>query len=348
MSCFISFGGDATVLLLIEPLRFHVSSMLKSAIMKLSFALILLLAIVQDGHTLFGDFKVSESQADPNAPITFNLVLYTRTGQVVGRQTITNNGRYRFLGVGNGEYFIAVELANEEITRIPIMIQELRKADVRRDIALEWRVDSKRSSATGTVSADTFYDRTPENKARFEKALEAMRRKDHAQAASLLGEIVAADPKDFIAWTELGTVHFRENDFDEAEQAYQRALEAKPAFLLALLNLGKTRIANKKFDGAIETLTQTVRLHPQSADANYFLGEAYLQIKRGSKAVGYLYESLRLDPTGYAEAHLRLAVLYNAAGLKDKAAVEYEEFLKKKPDHPDRKKMEQYIRENKK
>ena len=49
-----------------------------------------------------------------------------------------------------------------------------------------------------------------------------------------------------------------------------------------------------------------------------------------------------------AQAHLRLAALYNAAGLKDKAAIEYEEFLKKKPDYPDRKKLEQYISQNKK
>ncbi len=324
--------------------------MLRFALMKLSFALITLmaLAVAQEGHTLFGDFKVDESQADPAAPITFNLILYTRTGQVIGRQTITNNGRYRFLGISNGEYFIAVELANEEITRIPMLIQEFRKTDIRRDIELEWRGGSKKPAAAGTVSADAFYERTPENKARFEKALEAMRRKDYKQAASLLGEIVAADPKDFIAWTELGTVHFKENDLDEAEGAYQHAIEAKPSFLLALLNLGKARIAKKNFDGAIETLAEAVRLHPQSAEANYFLGEAYLQIKKGSKAVGYFYESLKLDPTGHAEAHLRLAALYNAAGLKEKAAIEYEEFLKKKPDHPDRKKFEQYIRENRK
>jgi tetratricopeptide (TPR) repeat protein len=226
------------------------------------------------------------------------------------------------------------------------MIQELRKTDIRRDIELEWRGGSK-NSAAGTVSADMVYDRTPENKARFEKATEAMRRKDNKQAATLLGEIVAVDPKDFIAWSDLGTIHFKENRLDEAEKAYRRALEAKPSFLLALLNMGKTRIAGKNFDGAIETLTEAVRLHPQSADANYFLGEAYLQIKKGSRAVGYLYESLKLDPIGHAEAHLRLAALYNAAGLKDKAAVEYEEFLKKKPDHPDRKRLEQYIKENK-
>jgi hypothetical protein len=48
------------------------------------------------------------------------------------------------------------------------------------------------------------------------------------------------------------------------------------------------------------------------------------------------------------EAHLRLAWLYNAAGIKDKAALEYEELLKKRPDYPDRKKLEEYISANKK
>jgi hypothetical protein len=49
-----------------------------------------------------------------------------------------------------------------------------------------------------------------------------------------------------------------------------------------------------------------------------------------------------------AEVHLRLAALYNAAGIKDKAAAEYEEFLKKRPKYADRKKLEQYIVDNKK
>lgn len=46
--------------------------------------------------------------------------------------------------------------------------------------------------------------------------------------------------------------------------------------------------------------------------------------------------------------HLRLALLYNAAGMKDKAAIEYDEFLKKKPAYPDRMKLERYIADNKK
>jgi tetratricopeptide (TPR) repeat protein len=111
-----------------------------------------------------------------------------------------------------------------------------------------------------------------------------------------------------------------------------------------LLDLGRLLSAEKKFDAAIEPLDEAVKSSPTSADANFLLGEAYLQIKKGSKAVPYLNDAARL---GKPEAHLRLATLYNAAGMKDKAAIEYEEFLKKKPDYSDRKRLEQYIMENK-
>jgi Tfp pilus assembly protein PilF len=77
------------------------------------------------------------------------------------------------------------------------------------------------------------------------------------------------------------------------------------------------------------------------------LGEAYLQIKKGSKAVPELEEALRLDPAGQAEAHLRLATLYNAAGYKNLAAGQYEQFLAKRPDYPEKKKLQEYIRQNK-
>jgi len=89
-------------------------------------------------------------------------------------------------------------------------------------------------------------------------------------------------------------------------------------------------------------------VQPTSAQANFFLGEAYLQNKKGSLAVGNLKEAIKLDPVGMADAHLRLAALYNAAGWKDKAAIEYEEFLKVVPDYQDRKKLEDYISANKK
>ncbi len=96
---------------------------------------------------------------------------------------------------------------------------------------------------------------------------------------------------------------------------------------------------------AIEPLTKAVELKPTSGDANYLLGECYLQLRKGSKAIPYLNDAAN---NGRPDAHLRLGWLYNAAGMKDKAAIEYEEYLKKNPDYPDKNKLKEYIAANKK
>ena len=96
-----------------------------------------------------------------------------------------------------------------------------------------------------------------------------------------------------------------------------KSVTERPGFFLGQMNLGRLRVVRKNFEGAIEPFTAAVNIQPTSADANYYLGESYLQIKKGSKAVGYLNEAIKLDPVGRADAHLRLATLYNAVGMKD-------------------------------
>ena len=146
----------------------------------------------------------------------------------------------------------------------------------------------------------------------------------------------------------MGTVDFLLKDNVEAERAYAKALTEEPSFILALINVGKLRLSEKKYDRAIEVLSKAVSLKPPSAEANYFLGEAYLGTKKGSKAVDYMNEALRIDPIGRAEIHLRIGAIYDNVGLKNLAAAEYEQFLKKRPDYSDKKKLEKYIGENKK
>lgn len=303
-----------------------------------------------DGSTVYGDFKVDDSKVSGPKPESFTVILYTNANVVVARDTVANRGRYRFLNVPNGEYFIVIEADNLEVARMPLQLQQMQKTDVRRDIELEWRGNPATGGPNkgGATVAVGYGNRTPANQALFDKALEAIKRNDAKQAIAWLNQIVSADAKDFEAWTELGTLYFKQDKLGDAEKAYLRALTERPSSLLTLLNLGKLRISQKNFESAIESLSKAVEVEPQSADANFFLGEAYLQVKKGSKAVGYFTEAIRLDPIGKAEAHLRLAALYRAAGVKDKAVAEYEQFLAKKPDYPDKKMIQQYISENKK
>ena len=318
----------------------------------LSFVLIILCCQVISAQTttLYGDFKVADVKGDSVAkPLTYDLILYTDGGVIAARQTVSNGGRYRFMNLPSGVYFIAVELENTEITRIRVeLLRSIYKAEFRQDVELEWKSHDSKPNKVRNISADDFYARTGPMQKRFERAQSAADSKMYDQASDLFKSLTSEDPNDFQAWTELGTVYLAQNKPADAQKAYAQAISVKPGFFLALFNLGRLRVMQKDYEGAIEPLTQAVEKKPDSAAANYYLGESYLQIKKGSKAVVFFDKALKLDPVGMADAHLRLATLYNAVGLKEKAATEYEEFLKKKPDYVDKKKLQDYISANKK
>ena len=295
--------------------------------------------------TLYGDLKVDDSQAgEGNTNRTFDIILYTRGNEVVARQRSGNGARYQFTNLGNGDYYLAVELDSSEIARVPINISINSVEHIKQDLEFRWK---PMGPAGGSGSPANAYNRTSQNRALYQKASQEIQSKSFTEAITTLRSLVEADPKDYFAWSDLGMVYFIQKDFEAAENSYTSALGVKADHVAALVNLGRVRMARKNNEGAIEPLEAALKADPTSAAANYFLGEAYLALKKGSKAVAYLNEALKLDPLGMADAHLRLGALYNGANYKDRAALEYEQFLQKKPDYPDRKKLAEYIEANK-
>jgi tetratricopeptide (TPR) repeat protein len=327
--------------------------MRRSSLLLILIAFLMLInpgrAVAQQGNiTLFGDVKIDDSKADTPGPSTVTIILYDRSLRVVGRQNVSTRGRYRFTNLRRDEdYEIVVEAGDVEIARVRLNLLDPSDIGIRQDFEFEWKSKSSAASKqmNGVISAADIYNRSSPNKSLFQKAQDAAGKKKYDQAVTFLRQILESDKLDFPVWTLLGTLYLAQEKTDDAEKAYLSALEAKPSYVLALINLGRLRASQKRFDQAIEPLTHAVELRPQSGEANLLLGEAYLQIRKGSKAIPYLDEAARL---GRAEAHLRLAWLYNAAGLKDKAVVEYEQFLKKSPDYAERKKLEDYIKANRK
>jgi tetratricopeptide (TPR) repeat protein len=298
----------------------------------------------QRNYAIWGELRI---RGDADAPSGATIILYRSGGSEVGRQSISSGGRYRFTNLGPGEYDVTAEIEEKEIARVRIPILEGSLSPFygfRQDLDFDWKSKSAGVSPK-VVSANDAYTRSAANQSIFHKAEHAVSNKKYDEAIKLLQLILDDDKADFQVWSLLGTVYLVQEKFDDAEKAYTSAIAAKPTYSLALLNLAKLRVSKKRFEEAIGPLTSLVEQQPPSGEANLLLGECYLQLKKGSKAVVYLNEAARL---GKPEAHLRLGWLYDAAGMKDKAAVEYQEFLKKKPDYPDRKRLEQYISANKK
>ena len=303
-------------------------------------------ALGAGSYIIFGDLLVEESKTKDSKPLVYEVVLNDRGGVSNGRQYVSAGGRYQFINLAAGQYELVVLLDYNEVGRARVEILPGPSQErVRQDITLAWK--SNAITKPGTVSAGDSYKRSANNEKLFLKAKEATDQKRYDDSIVTLQELVTADPRDFQAWAELGTVYLYKQNYDESEKAYVKSVTARPEFFLGQLNLGRLRVMSKNFEGAIEPLTAAVTIQPSSADANYYPGEAYLQIKKGSKAVGHLTQAIKLDPIGRADAHLRLATLYNAVGMKDKAAIEYEEFLKKKPGYPESKKLRDYISANK-
>lgn len=281
----------------------------------------------------------------PSQPRPTLFVAVYLGSSLIERRQVDETGNYLVPRVPREGAVLKVEdISGTEITShsLPSTTTVL----LRQDVSISWAQFQKLKSKTGVISAKTFYQRSDRNQRLFEEAMTAIDEKKLNDALLLLNQLLKHDPNDFIAWTELGTLFFKDKNYSDAEIAYQKALELKPDLTVASLNMGKLYLAQTEGEKAVLVLTKAVEEEPASAEANHYLGEAYLQIKKGSKAVVYLNEAIKLAPLEKAEIHLRLAALYNAAGLKDKAVAEYQLFLGKVPDYEKKGDIEKYIKEN--
>lgn len=290
---------------------------------------------------IWGQIEVKGLKPGERRPIVNVLLMVD--GAERARTQINDDGYYYFLQAPRDGLFLVVSIGGGEIGRQAVSVGGGPRYDMTINLGDIGRPDA----APGVISVkDAYTGRSEANSKLFDQAAAAAKAKKTSDAIKLFNQVVAADPKDFVAWTELGTLHFGNNKLSDAEKAYTKALELKPDFAIALVNLGKVQFAQNKNDEAIATLTKAVAAEPNSPEANHFLGEAYLKARKGSLAVGYLNKAIELAPVEKAEVHLRLAALYNAAGMKDRAVAEYKAFLEKVKEHPERARIEQYIKDN--
>jgi tetratricopeptide (TPR) repeat protein len=295
-----------------------------------------------DGITVSGRVVLEGFPANQERPVMYIIVYHN--GRINQQQKVSDSGSYILNNVPRRNSVLAVEVEKNEVAQHQIV--QSPSSSISHDFFVPWLQVRSSTGKTGVISAKDLYPRNDESQKLFDRALVAVKDKKNETAINLFKQIVKNDGKDFAAWTQLGNLYFLGEKLKEAEEAYSKAIEQKSDYLLPQLNLGKVQLAQNDSDKAIATLGNVVEAEPQSADAQHFLGEAYLQAKKGSKAVVHLNEAIRLAPLEKAALHLRLATLYNGAGLKDRAALEYKQFLVKVPKYEEKEKLEKYIREN--
>lgn len=292
---------------------------------------------------IYGQVTIANLPKGQRKPTVW-VYLFNGGAQIDKRQT--RNDYYYFLQAPVNGQTIVFEVDNREAGRIVVSSGISNR--VRQDVTIDWRSinGSPAEEQRGVVSARDGYTRSPENEKLFSEALDQIKANDLDKATAVFGSITKADDKDHVAFMMLGTVLMTQKKYADATAAFERAIALKPDYEKALTNYGSMVLGRKDFAKAEELLKKAVVADPKSADANHYLGETFLQTKRGSLAVGFLNKAIELAPVAKANIHLRLAALYDAAGLKQRAAEEYKAFLEKVKDHPERERFLKYIEQN--
>jgi len=160
---------------------------------------------------------------------------------------------------------------------------------------------------------------------------DARREGDYARAIALLNRAVEAEPKNKLAWNDLGLAYFdsgedalainafqkqievdpfdqysynnlgrvylRQRKYEEAEKWFRKQIEINPLDKYAHANLGRTYLAWHKYEESIPELTQAASISANDADPQVRLGEAYLNLGQDDKAVAAFDKAVQLSAT---------------------------------------------------
>jgi len=139
----------------------------------------------------------------------------------------------------------------------------------------------------------------------FVQAVQAEEQGKKPAAMELYRAILDLDSAYTAALINLGTLHYHQKDYQQAEELYRRATEADPSYVLAFFDLGNVLDELQRPDESIAAYSQALKLTPRYADAHYNLALAYERKGERRRALKHWQAYVRLDKRGPWADHAR-------------------------------------------
>lgn len=170
------------------------------------------------------------------------------------------------------------------------------------------------------------------------QAEDAIQKQNYAAAETLLRMTVDRDPKNYVAWFDLGFVENALGQIDESIAAYRKSVAARPDVFESNLNLG-LQLAKTGQPDAEQFLRAATLLKPtdQAAEGQFrawlSLGHV-LEKSKPEEALAAYQTASTLEPKD-AEPHLSAGLLLEQAGKFGDAEQEYKQALALDPKSSD-------------
>ena len=118
------------------------------------------------------------------------------------------------------------------------------------------------------------------------------------QAIEAYRKVLELNPDAAGALVNLGTIHYRQHQFPQAEKYYMEAVAADPSYPLAQFNLGNLYDEQGRLKEAFNYYRRTLELNPNYADAHFNLALLCERTGDPLKAVHHWKAYLKLDNSG--------------------------------------------------
>ena len=205
-------------------------------------------------------------------------------------------------------------LSNEELAlfRQPVVsISTEKPGGVKANFVFEKKsqagaVDRHETHPTATTAPEAAAPHKLQEAAR--EAIKNVEQGKYGTAETQYQEILATNPNNIDALSNLGIVYFRTGKIRSAESVLKKALALAPNDDFVLTTLGIVHYRQSRFDDALMELRRAIEINPNSATAHNYLGITVSQKGRQQEAEKEILQAIAKNPN-YADAHFNLAVI---------------------------------------
>ena len=127
----------------------------------------------------------------------------------------------------------------------------------------------------------------------------SMRRKYYLKTVELLRKYLHTSPFDDDAWILLGHAYGDLEDYEKAQQCYNKAIELQPNSSRALTMAARNQISMKNYEAAIKLYKQDCKVRPESHYPFMNLAMAYAEIGDFHKAIEFMKKAVKRSPDSW-------------------------------------------------
>jgi Flp pilus assembly protein TadD len=280
------------------------------------------------GNSLTFEISGEVRLADSGAIATGVQVRLERFSGGLMDQIVTDTrGRFRFPNLQRGYYKVVVNAPGFRPAQQDADMQVIFRVF----LVFELISESPKSGTGLPLLTDVIDARVPaEARDAFNNGRAALMKKNYKEGIAFLEKATLGYTNFFEAQLLLGMAFIDLKEWEKAEKALLRALEIKPQNATAMIYLGEVYWREKRNTDAEQTLLEGLKLDQKSWHGHFTLGRLYWDMGEVAKAGGPIGMTLQLKPD-LAEAHLLAGNILLRVNQRERALVEYREYLRLAP-----------------